>query len=135
MLATGTAELYPPSEATDDHGWRLPGAEPYWQGPANLQLQAGISRPQAGPGGGRGPFGPARDDTGVLYLPDDPGLAALRDGWVALVRGKRYVLSQARYVADPAGAGLACWAATATSVDSWPPPDEPAGPGPALGGP
>lgn len=117
LLATDDVVLTPPSENTDEHGWRLPGTDPYWTGRGALQLRAGISDPRAADGGGRGPYGPARDEVGDLYLP--PELTVL-EGTTAEVRGRRYVLSQVRLVVDPVGGGLDCWAATATSVDTWP---------------
>jgi hypothetical protein len=121
LLGADDVVLYPPSADVDEHGWRLPDLDtPYWSGIGNLQLGPGLSNPQAASGGGRGPYGPARDQLGSLFVPAD---VVLLEGSTAEVRGRRYVLSQVRLVADPVGgvAGeLTCWAATATSVDTWP---------------
>ncbi len=121
LLAADDVVLYPPSTDMDEHGWRLPDeATSYWTGVGNLQLGPGLSNPLAASGGGRGPYGPARDDVGNLFLPSD---VALLEGSTAVVRGRSYVLSQVRLVADPAEGlegPLTCWTATATSVDSWP---------------
>lgn len=118
LLARDDVVLTAP-DGLDEHGWRLPdGTEPLpWSGVGNLQLMPGISNPRAAEQGGRGPFGPARDNTGQLYLPAD---APVADGVQAQVRGRRYVLAQARLVTDPVDANLTCWSATATSVDTWP---------------
>ena len=117
LLDTDDVVLVLPSADTDDHGWRLPGTDPYWEGRGALQLRAGVSDPRASEGGGRGPSGPARDEVGDLYLPT--GLRPL-EGSTAEIRGRVYVLSQVRLVVDPVGLNLDCWAATATSVDTWP---------------
>ena len=120
LLAADEVTLYPPSVDTDEHGWRLPDTSaPYWSGLGNLQLQPGVSVPTAADGGGRGPYGPARDQLGVLFLP--ASIPALFEGSTAVVGARTYVLSQTRVVNDPLdGATLTCWAATATSVDTWP---------------
>lgn len=123
LLAPDEVALYEPA-GLDPHGWRLPGDEPAWQGRGNLQLGPGISDPRAGPGGGRGPFGPARDQAGTLYLPVMDGLE-IEDGQVAVIRGRVYVLSQARLVVDPSGwLPISCWVATVTGTDRWPEPGE-----------
>lgn len=119
LLPTDYVELISPGEL-DEHGWRLPGeAEPYWVGLGSLQLGPGVSDPRAAAGGGRGPHGPARDLTGTLYLPPDANPV---EGAGALIRGHPFVLSQVHLVVDPLapGAGLSCWAATVTGVQSWP---------------
>lgn len=117
LIETDDVVCYPPSPETDEHGWRLPGSEPYWSGRGTLQLRAGVSDPRAAEGGGRGPFGPARDNVGDLFLPPD---LELLEGSTAEIRGHRYALSQVRLVLDPTALGLDCWAATATSFDTWP---------------
>lgn len=120
LLATDTIACYPPSQNTDSHGWRLPDlTDQYWTGAGALQLRAGVSDPMAADGGGHGPYDPAYDEVGDVYLPAEAGLTVL-EGTSIECRGRWYVLSQVRLVADPAGLGLACWVATATSVDSWP---------------
>lgn len=118
LLPTDDVELAPPAQL-DEHGWRLPGDEPYWTGRGNLQLAPGVSDPRAAAGGGRGPYGPARDLTGTLYLPAD---AAPVEGSVARVRGHVFVLSQVHLVIDPLypAGGITCWQATAMGTDSWP---------------
>lgn len=119
LLPADEVTLYPPG-GLDAHGWRLPptpGTDPYWQGTGNLQLAAGISDPHGAAGGGRGPHGPARDLTGQLYVPAGFNLT---EGSVAVIRDRVFVLSQARLVRDPAGAGLDCQVATVTSTDTWP---------------
>jgi hypothetical protein len=125
LLPTDTVTLYAPGEL-DEHGWRLDGAQPAWTGPGNLQLAAGVSNPQAASGGGHGPFGPARDETGTLFLPREVVVA---DGYAAAIRGRLFVVSQVRFVTDPAepGAGIACQAMTVTSVDGWPEGGQPRG--------
>jgi hypothetical protein len=112
MLASDRVALYPPGDL-DAHGWREPpdDTRPAWSGMGSLQLTAGLSDPRAAGGGGRGPHDPAAAGAGLLYLPP---AAEPREGWTAVVRGEPYVLSQVRFVADPTGPGLACWAATVT---------------------
>lgn len=118
LLTTDEVSLTYPSVDTDEHGWRLPTEAPVvWTGLGNLQLQPGISSPRAAEQGGRGPYGPARDAYGQLYLPAD---APVVEGAQVSVRGRTYVLSQTRVVADPRGEELECWVATVTSVDTWP---------------
>lgn len=119
MLAPDPVELYRPGEL-DAHGWReLGGGAPFWRGAGNLQLAPGPSDPRAAAGGGRGPAEPAADERGLLYLPPD---AELAEGCGARIRGRLFVLSQVRYVADPigVGGGLDCWMATATGTGAWP---------------
>lgn len=118
LLAADQVDLYPPSAALDEHGWRLPDTTTsYWSGVGNLQLQPGISIPTAADGGGRGPFGPARDLLGTLFLPAD---VPLLEGSTAVIRGRWFVISETRQVTDPTDSGLDCWAAIATSIDTWP---------------
>jgi len=118
LLATDDVALFPPG-TLDDHGWREPGRAPAWAGTGNLQLAPGVSNPQANQGGGHGPFGPARDLAGTLYLPPD---ASVDDGWVARVRDRVFAVSQVRLVKDPfdPAEGISCVAMTVTSVDTWP---------------
>jgi len=119
-LAADEVTLHPPGDL-DEHGWRNPDdfPVPAWTGTGNLQLAPGVSDPRAAAGGGHGPHGPARDETGTLYLPAD---APAADGWTAQVRGRVFVLSQVRLITDPAspGGGIACQAATVTTTDTWP---------------
>ena len=120
LLAEDEVVLYPPSVDVDEHGWRLPDEAPYWSGIGNLQLNPGISNPLAAGGGGRGPYGPARDNVGSLFLPPE---VPLLEGSSAMIRDRVYVLSQVRIVADPVmglDGPMTCWAATATSNDTWP---------------
>ncbi len=118
LLAPDQVTLTLPSTELDEHGWRLPGdPPPVWEGPGNLQLNAGISSPRAAEEGGRGPYGPARDNVGTLYLPPE---APVLEGSTVEVRGRRYVASQTHQVLDPVSAQLTCWAMTVTSVDTWP---------------
>lgn len=114
LLAPDTVTLYPRG-AADALGWALPGTVAGWSGAGNLQLGAGVSDPRAETGGGFGPHDPNWASTGTLYLPAD---ADPVDGMGAEVRGRRYVLSQVRQVADPTGGVLTCWAATATYDDT-----------------
>lgn len=118
LLPVDPVTLYAPG-GEDGHGWRMPGGEPSWTGTGNLQLGPGVSDPRAGTGGGHGPFAPAYDQAGSLYLPPD---AAVTEGMVAHVRGRAWVLSQVRTVLDPAypGAGAACTVATVTGCENWP---------------
>jgi hypothetical protein len=123
LVAPDLITLYPPSEDLDEHGWRLPATEAYWQGKGNLQQYPGISDVRASDGGGRGPFGPARDRTGSMFLPVED--LQLIEGSVAECRGRYYYLTQCRFVGDPTGTGdgsspLDIWTATATSFDTWP---------------
>jgi hypothetical protein len=121
-IAPDPMTLYPPSEDLDEHGWRLPSPEAYWSGKGNLQQYPGIADVRASDGGGRGPFGPARDRTGSVFLPVE---AQLIEGSVLECRGRFYYLTQCRFIGDPTGNGdgtapLDCWTATATSFDTWP---------------
>ena len=131
LVAPDPVTLYPPSSDLDEHGWQLPGSPSYWSGNGNLQLMPGVSDVRAGDGGGRGPYGPARDRLGQLFLPVEMDLI---EGSIAECRGRWYYLTQTRFVGDPTGNGdgtspLDCWTATATSFDTWPgvemPPDAP----------
>jgi hypothetical protein len=115
LLAPDCVQLFAP-DAADAHGWVLPGADPVWHGPGNLQALAGGSDPQAAAGGGHGPYDPAAAPAAVLYLPGD---ALVADGDVAEVGGRAWVLSQVRYVADPLGNGIGCWVASAAATGSW----------------
>jgi hypothetical protein len=122
LISPDPITLYPPSEDLDEHGWRLPDPEPYWQGMGNLQQAPGISDVRAADGGGRGPFGPARDRYGQVFLPVEMQLI---EGSVAECRGRYYFLTQCRFAGDPTGNGdgtspLDCWTASATSFDTWP---------------
>lgn len=124
LLGIDEVALYAPGDL-DAHGWREPGDGPAaWTGTGNLQLTPGVSDPRAESGGGHGPHGPARDLTGTLFLPTG---AEPAEGMIAEIRDRLFVLSQVRYVADPItpGGGIACWAATATTVDTWPKGGEP----------
>jgi len=105
LLAADPVTLYRPGNP-DERGWTGPGSSAAWSGTGNLQLSAGVSDPRAAEGGGTGVFGPARLESGELYLPPD---ASPADGMTAEVRGKRWVLSHTRLVADPVGTGLDCW--------------------------
>jgi len=114
LLAADAVTLYPPG-SPDERGWTGPGTAAAWSGTGNLQLGPGGSDPRASEGGGTGVFGPARLEQGELFLPPD---ADPEDGMSADVRGRRWVLSNARLVPDPVGAGLDCWQVTATRDDS-----------------
>lgn len=121
LVAPDPVTLFPPSGDLDEHGWALPGSEPYWSGSGNLQAFPGIADVRAADGGGRGPFGPARDRSGTLYLPVEMELI---EGSVAEIRGRHYYLTQVRFVGDPTGSGdgtapLDVWTANATSFDTW----------------
>lgn len=120
LLAPDPVELHPPG-VLDAHGWREQTTDPApsWVGSGNLQLGPGRSDPRAADSGGRGPSDPARTEDGVLYLPPE---APALDGCGALVRGRMWLLSQVRLVADPTfpEGGLTCWAATASGVENWP---------------
>lgn len=116
LLATDDVELYRPDGA-DEHGWTEPSARPYWRGRGNLQLAQGPSDPRASQGGGHGPYSPAADELGLLYLPADVELV---DGTAARIRDQMFVLSQARLILDPAGTGLDLQMATATGTGRWP---------------
>lgn len=111
LLAADAVTLYRPGDR-DGHGWREPGSAVGWSGTGNLQLAPGPSDPGAGAGGGHGPSEPAAALAGQLYLPAD---AEPAEGMTAEVRGQRYTLSQVRFVTDPAGGGLGCWAAAVTA--------------------
>lgn len=121
LLAADQVVLYPPGGDADGHGWAEPGAGPYWAGTGNLQLAAGASDPRAAEGGGHGPYAPAAGQAGQLFLPPSVPLA---EGSLAVIRGKAWVLSQVRLVADPAdpAGGIACQSATVTEAD-WPLPE------------
>jgi hypothetical protein len=112
VLATDLVELIPPA-GVDEHGWRLPGADPVWAGAGNFQPAPGPSDPRATAGGGHGPNDPAAVPTGTLYLPPESGAA---EGWSALIRGRMWALSAVRLVVDPTGGALDCLAATATAA-------------------
>ncbi len=116
LLPMDDVTLYPPG-GQDGHGWREMGFEPYWTGRGNMQFQTGVSDPRAGDGGGHGPFQPAHDLIGTLFLPEDG--QPLEGGW-AQINGRAFALSMTRHMPDPAGGGAGCWQATATSVDTWP---------------
>lgn len=115
LLATDDLELYP-AGAADEHGWVDTGAAAIWAGRGSLQIVAADTGPGADDGGGHGPFDPASTPNGLVYLPAD---APARDGSALEARGERWVLSQVRYVADPAGLGLDCLVA---AVNRWPAP-------------
>jgi hypothetical protein len=124
LIAPDPMTLYPPTGETDEHGWALPGSEPYWTGQGALQLQPGISDPRAADGGGMGPYNPARDKVGAVFLPVEAGLI---EGSVLVCRGRTYFVSQSRFVGDPTGNGdgtapLDCWTAQVTATDQWPDP-------------
>lgn len=108
LLATDPVELYPAGDQ-DELGWTEPGTQPSWCGAGNLQLGPGVSDPQATVGGGTGPHAPGGAQSGVLFLPLN---ACPREGWSAVIRGERWVLSQVRLVTDPTGGQLDCWLAT-----------------------
>ncbi len=113
LLAPDAVTLYPPSGEADSHGWAEPGAEAAWSGSGNLQLSFGVTDPRAEAGGGRGPFKPAHEPAGLLYLPPEAPEPA--NGTIAEVHGRRYVLSNVHPVSDPIpGAGVACWVASVT---------------------
>ena len=114
LLAPDAVTLYPAAGA-DRLGWAQPGTVAGWSGAGNLQLGSGVSDPRAETGGGYGPHDPAWVSTGTLYLPADAGPA---DGMGAEIRGRRWVLSQVRQVADPTGGPLGCWAATVSYDDT-----------------
>lgn len=112
MLATDQVALYRPDGSSDAHGWAEPGSSPpRWCGTGNLQLAPADSDPLASGGGGRGPHAPAAVPGGNLFLPLS---AEPAEGDTAVIRGQPWTLSQVRYVADPVGTGLDCWAAIAT---------------------
>ena len=115
LLAADSVELYRPSDSADEHGWALPGTLPAWSGPGNLQMSGFPSDPRAEATGGHGPFAPASQPSGALFLPLD---ASPSDGQVAVVRGQSWALSQVRLVVDPTGGGVDCWIALATLADS-----------------
>lgn len=117
LIANDAVVLYP-AGGDDEHGWRLPDAEPAWEGTGNLQLGPGASDPGAGDGGGAGPFAPAAAEAGQLFLPPDAGAA---DGMTAEIRGRLFVLSQVRLITDPRGSGeLDCQQASVSAVSGWP---------------
>ncbi len=114
LLGVDQVELYPPAAEHDEHGWALPGTDPYWTGTGNLQLAAGSSDPAASTGGGAGPFQPRAVPGGLLVLPPDCPLA---EGSAALIRGQWWAVSQVRMIADPTaepGGGCSTMAATVT---------------------
>lgn len=113
LLAPDHVELYPASGAADAHGWAQPGGRADWCGRGSLQLVSGLSDPRASDGGGRGPYAPRRVESGSLFLPVD---ARPADGMTAIVRDRAFVLSQVRYIPDPVGSGLDCYAATVTEA-------------------
>ena len=114
LLAPDQVDLYPPGTA-DERGWTRPGTTAAWSGQGNLQLAAGQSDPRSEVGGGTGMFGPARLESGALFLPPD---AQPADGMTAQVRGHRWVLTNTRLVIDPVGGGLDCWVASIARDDS-----------------
>jgi hypothetical protein len=116
LLAPDTVQLYAPTAGADEHGWAEPGAAPGWTGAGNLQMIAFPSDPRAESAGGHGPYDPATQRRGLLFLP--VGASPL-EGMVAVVRGEPWALSQVRLVVDPTGGGIDCWIATATASD-WP---------------
>jgi hypothetical protein len=120
LLAPDQVALYEPGDP-DTHGWVTAEDQdqaPLWEGPGNLQAQAGRSAGTADAAGGHGPWDPNRSDLATLFLPTD---APVRDGLRAVIRGRSYALSQARLIEDPTDptAGIACWMTTATGVDTW----------------
>jgi hypothetical protein len=119
LLTPDAVALYARGELQDEHGWHLPAADepPKWEGRGNLQLNMGDSQPRMDAGGGRGPFGPAFDSVGQLYLPDD---AVPEEGQIALIRSRYFVLSNVRYITDPLGGDIGCWLTQAQTFDSWP---------------
>ncbi len=112
LLAADEVTLYPPG-GEDSHGWADTARDPYWCGLGNLQLISGASDPLATAGGGRGPHGPARSEAGTLFLDVEPV-----EGSEAVIRGRRFTLSQVRLVNDPLdpGGGLSCWAASVAGL-------------------
>jgi hypothetical protein len=119
LLGTDTVALYPPAGSADEHGWALPGPDPYWTGTGNMQLTPGPSDPQAAQGGGHGPYAPAAALQGQLYLPPD---CPLQEGSAALVRGAWFTVARARLVTDPTappGEGASCWVAAVGGTAGW----------------
>jgi hypothetical protein len=119
LLAPDLVALYEPGDP-DTHGWVTADdlAPSVWEGPGNLQAQAGRSSGTADAAGGHGPWDPNRSEAATLFLPTD---APVRDGLRAVIRGRSYALSQSRLIEDPTDptAGIACWMITATGVDTW----------------
>lgn len=116
LLATDPVTLYD-APGSDGHGWALPGSVPLWQGSGSLQRSPGRSDPHSAAGGGSGPYDPNAGEAATLYLPADCPVA---DGLAADIAGRRFHLSQSRYVTDPTGSGaLDCWVATATESGQW----------------
>jgi hypothetical protein len=100
-----------------------------WEGRGNLQLIAGISEPNQDRGG-QGPFAPRALETGTVYLPPDSGAA---DGQLLVTRGRRFSVSQARFISDPVNMGNEVIMATATELglemqEGLPGPPGPPGP-------
>jgi hypothetical protein len=119
LLANDAVELYAIPGTADAHGWADPGAAPpAWTGTGNLQRAPGYTDRRAADAGGHGPFGPAAQETGILYLPPDANPEA---GMTALIRGWIWALSQVREIADPTGSGLLdCWEMDVSAVSTWP---------------
>lgn len=118
LLPTDDLALYERGEA-DAHGWVRPPAdsEPFWTGTGSLQLAGGVAAVDAASGGGSGPFAPAHDQTGTLYLPLGTGA---RDGTQLRARDRVYVLAQVRDIPDPSGGDAGCTVADVTEVGAWP---------------
>jgi hypothetical protein len=119
LLAPDAVQLYP-ADGADAYGWALPDeAALAWSGQGSLQLAPGLSDPRAADRGGHGPYDPAAADRGALFLPPEANPA---EGCSAVIRGRRYVLSQVRLVPDPTdpAGGASCWAATVTGTTAWP---------------
>jgi len=117
LLGTDPVTLFAAS-GSDGHGWALAGSAQLWQGTGNLQRSPGRSDPHSDAGGGSGPYDPRAGELATLYLPPS---APVADGLAADVGGRRYYLSQTRYISDPTGtAALDVWAATATESGQWP---------------
>ena len=112
ILDPDDVTLYAASSSADSHGWALPGSRPVWEGRGSLQEQPGASDPTAADRGGHGPSSPAVVALANLYLPEE---AEPADGMTAAVRGRRWALSQTRFVKDPTGHTLSCWVAVASA--------------------
>ena len=113
LLTPDPVELFAPGHM-DAHGWRSPGdLAADWRGRGSLQLVQAPGDPRATAGGGHGPHEPREIAAGTLFLPTE---AEPRAGMTAIVRGSAFVLLGVRYVPDPVGSGLDCYAATVSEA-------------------
>lgn len=117
LLPTDDCALYGQPPVADEHGFIEAPTEAAWEGRGSLQLAGGITGTDASDAGGHGPWGPASDALGTVYLPPESEAV---DGMVLVSRDTSYTLSATHLVRDPIGAGSDAIVANVTEFDGWP---------------